>query len=295
MKLPARIAVPDSRDAITKEVKRLLRAADAYGRIPTPREDILNCAELVESGDLNLSDYEESFTRKAFGFLHKAVEKVLGFLDYRIDLVYVDPKIHPNKRNFVTYHEVSHKILEWQRVIYTEDDTGTLSPECHNIFEAEANFGAAELLFQCERFEELARDYNISVASTLELANRFEASAHATMRRFVERNLRPCMVLVLKPTSFEHESGLKSYVVCYSVASKPFWTKFGDPFSARFINPGNRLCEIVNTGFSGQILINDLNGKQHECNVDLFDNGHHTFALIFPPIKSPARIVVEFR
>ncbi len=294
MKLPSQIAVPESRDDITQEVKRLLRAADVNGRIPTPRADILACAQLVESGELDLSTYEESFRTKALGFLHKAIGKVFGYLDFRAKEIYVDPKIHPSKRNFITYHEVTHKILDWQRVIYTQEDHSTLSPECKSIFESEANYGAAEILFQCEKLEEMALDYNISVASVLELANHFDASAHSTMRRFVERHRQPCLVLVLKPTKLEHVDGILSYVVCYSIASIPFLTKFGEPFRNRFINPGDQLCDIVNkTRQSDSIWLKDINGSPHEFTVEPFDSGYRQFALISPAVKKRSRIVAR--
>ncbi len=295
MKLPPQIAVPASGVAITKEVGRLLRAAGVNGVIPTPREAILACAQLVESGELDLDAYRESFRTKTAGFLHKATGRVLGFLDFRTKEIYVDPRIHPNKRNFVTYHEVTHKILDWQRVIYTEDEHFTLIPECRNIFESEANYGAAEILFQCETFQEMARDYNISVASVLHLANCFDASAHATIRRFVERHHQPCAVLVLKPTRLIHDDGVQSYVLCYPIASTSFLTSFGMPFRNRFINPGDKICDILNAGECDSILLGDLNSKSREYVVEPFNSGYSTFAPISPRPKQHRRIVASFR
>lgn len=295
MKLPPQIAIPASGDAITKEVKRLLRAAGVNGVVPTPREAILECAKLVESGDLDLRAYEESFRTKTLGFLHKAAGKVLGFLDFRRREVYVDPSIHPNRRNFVTFHEVTHQILDWQKVIYTEDEHLTLVPECRNIFESEANYGAAEILFQCEKFQEMARDYNTCIASVLHLANCFEASAHATIRRFVERHHRPCVALVLKPTRLVHDDGIRSYVICYAIASNPFLTNFGMPFRNRFINPGDEICDTVNAGQSGTVLLRDLNGVEHEYVVEPFDSGYSVFAMIYRPAAKRASVTARFR
>lgn len=291
MKLPAQIAVPDSRDAITRQVQQLLRAADVDGIIPTPRDAILRCARLVESGDLDLESYRQSFGKKASGFLHKAIGKVFGFLDFRQELIYVNPALHPNKRNFVMFHEVTHKILDWQRLIYTEEDHSTVIPECKDIFESEANFGAADIMFQGALFEKMAADYNVSVASVLDLANRFEASVHASMRRFVERHREPCAVLVVKPTRLEHENGYQSYVVCYPIASTAFLNLFGMPFSARFLNPGDQICDILNKETSGSIILKDIDGKRHECIVEPFNSGYSTFALLsFPPGKRQRKI-----
>src|SRR5262249_24569715 len=149
------------------------------------------------------------------------------------------------------------KILDWQKVIYTQDEDLTLSPECRDIFESEANYGAAEILFQGQGFQEIARDYNISIAAVCDLANYFDASFHATVRRFVERNHLACAVLVLKPTRLVHDNGVQSYVLCYPVLSKRLFESFGMPFRERFINPGDKICDILNAGESGPILLRD--------------------------------------
>jgi Zn-dependent peptidase ImmA (M78 family) len=96
------------------------------------------------------------------------------------------------------------------RIIMTQDDEMTLSPECEDVFEAEANYGAADIVFQCERFEKEARDYELSLESALHLRKKYDASCHATLRRFVERNHRPCLLMILTPTLREHADGQKS-------------------------------------------------------------------------------------
>jgi|SRR5882724_1825811 len=293
MNLPAQIAVPESRDAITKRVQQLLRAADVDGIIPTPRDAILRSAKLVESGDLDLALYEESFMDKAKGFLHKAFGKVFGFLDFRRELVYVDPTLPLTKRNFVTFHEITHRVLPWQGVIYTEEDHSTVTPECKDIFESEANFGASELLFQAS-FEKEAADYNVSIPSVLELASRYEASIHASMRRFVERHHESCAVLILKRTRREYENGDHSYVLCYPIASSPFLNHFGMPFQNRFLNPDDQICDILNGGRLGSIFLRDINGKPHEFSVEPFDSGYSIFALLSLPSSRRSKITALF-
>src|ERR1043165_4325648 len=175
-KLPPQIATPNSGTEITRRVKRLLKAAEVSNQLPTPKSQVIACAELAELGEIDLAEYEASLADSAVDYFHKAISKVLGFLDRRTESIYVDPQIKDSRRLFVTYHEVIHRILDWQNIFCTEDEESTLSAECNTIFEAEANFGAAEILFQCDRFENEARDYNLSVASALHLAERYDAS-----------------------------------------------------------------------------------------------------------------------
>ena len=180
---PVQIATPESAKEITKEVDRLLRAAGVRNQLPTPKEDILACARLVECGEIDLEEYEATLTQKGWRFFHRAASKVLGLLDRRSKIIYVDASIHTSRKLFVTYHEVTHQILRWQEISVTQDDQFTLSNDCKDLFEAEANYGAADILFQCQRFEGEARDYELSVESALYLAGRYDASGHATLRR----------------------------------------------------------------------------------------------------------------
>jgi uncharacterized protein DUF955 len=298
-KLPVQIATPNSAPDVTDEVRRLLRAAGVRNQLPTPKTDILACARLVESGELDLADYEATMIDKTVGFFHKAFSKVLGFLDRRSEIIYVDPSIHDSRKLFVTYHEVAHSILPWQHIVYTEDDDSTLgaewTSECKNHFESEANFGAAELLFQCERFEDEAKDHALSIESALYLANKYDASCHAALRRFVERNHRPCLLLVLKKTSRENADGKASYFVAYSIPSSPFTAEFGEPLDMKFVNPHEHLGKILNNGDHGKIVLSDLKGFSRTCMVESFSNHFRIFVLIYPKHDQHPRISVRFR
>jgi IrrE N-terminal-like domain len=291
---PARIATPESAADITREVKKLLRAADVRHRLPTPREEILACARLVESGELDLAEYESTLREKALRLFHRATSKVLGLLDRSSEIIYVDPSIHASRRIFVTYHEVTHKILPWQKIAVTEDDSATLSADCENIFEAEANYGAADILFQCERFEEEARDHDLSIGSALYLATNYDASCHAALRRFAERNHRPCLLMVLKPTSRHHEDGTSYYVV-YFLPSRSFTNDFGEPFNQTFLRPDSDLGAIVNGGSAGEMVLADTKGFPKTCTAEVFSNSFNTFLLIYPQHDRLARKTVRLK
>ena len=277
MRTPPKLAVPPSAEEVTAEVRKLLRAAEVGRLLPTPRSQVLACARLVETGELNLNEYEHSFSEKATGFLYKTMKKVLGFMDRRSKTFYVDPQLQHSRKNFVTYHEVVHKIIPWQHIEYTEDDELTLndfklSNDCDTLFESEANYGAADILFQCDRFENEARDYELSVASALYLSERYDASCHSSLRRFVERNHRACLLLVLKPTSRTNADGGTSFLISHSIPSIPFTLQFGDPFAQPFINPDQELGKVLNSGVQGEIDLSDLKGFSRACLVEPFNN-----------------------
>ena len=293
MKTPPKIATPRSADAVTAEVRRLLRAAEVRDQVPTPKSAVIACAQLVETGELDLAEYEESLSERASDFFHKAISKVLGFLDRRTKIIYVDPGLHDSRKTFVTYHEVVHKIAYWQHFTLTEDDDVTLSLECETLFEAEANYGAAEILFQCDRFEAEARDYEMSIDSALYLSQRYDASYHSSLRRFAERSNRACLLLVLKPTRRKHEDGTTSFHVSYSIPSKPFTLQFGEPLDLAFIEPDHELGRILNNGSHGEILLQDLKGFSRPCQAECFSNQYHRFVLLYPKdMPRSGRVVV---
>jgi hypothetical protein len=300
MRTPPKLAVPPSAEAVTAEVRKLLRAAEVGRQLPTPKSQILACARLVETGELDLAEYEQSFSEKASGFLYKAMKKVLGFLDRRNKRFYVDPQLHDSRKTFVTYHEVIHRIVPWQHIEYTEDDDLTLNDlslnlGCDTLFESEANYGAADILFQCDRFETEARDYELSVASALHLSGNYDASCHSSLRRFVERNHRPCLLLVLKPTSRTNADGGISFFISHSIPSGSFTLQFGDFFTHPFINPDQELGKLLNNGSQGEMGLSDLKGFCRPCVVECFNNQYRLFVMIHPKDVSPSRRTVLFR
>src|SRR5262249_40907613 len=104
MNIPPQLAVPVSADSVTTEVRKLLRAAEVKGLIPTPKAQILACVRLVQRGELDLSEYKDSLTTKSADLFYRAMRKIRGLLDRRTKEFYVDPTLSNSKRNFVTYH-----------------------------------------------------------------------------------------------------------------------------------------------------------------------------------------------
>jgi hypothetical protein len=190
---------------------------------------------------------------------------------------------------------VIHRIAPWQHIKYTEDDELTLDVRCETLFESEANYGAAEILFQCDRFETESRDYDLSVASALHLADKYEASCHSTLRRFVERDHRPCLLLVIKPTRRAYADGSKSFFIVHSIPSATFTLQFGDPFSQPFINPDDDLGRILNDGCAGEMGLKDIKGFCRACAIEYFSNRYSHFVMIHPKDIASSRRKVLLR
>ena len=177
-----------SGDDIALCVKRLLHAADAGERLPTPVDDIVAAADLTRTDEIVVS---RSMIRRApermRPLLRSAGRKILGLLDRRERIIQIKAARTPGRERFVTSHEVAHSILPWQADLAVfGDDQRTLSPQIADMFEREANQGAAEILFQQDLLRRVALDYPINISTPIELADLFGASIHATFRRWVE-------------------------------------------------------------------------------------------------------------
>jgi hypothetical protein len=79
---------------IAKRVDRLLKKADAYGRFPTPVEDIVEAAKLTSEDDYSL---DESIIAKLPASLRKVfrtgVNKIQGLADRRERVIHVAPEV----------------------------------------------------------------------------------------------------------------------------------------------------------------------------------------------------------
>src|SRR6266581_123577 len=148
---------------IKKATERLLGAAAARGRLPTPVDDLVRAAGLTEPAESILS---ESVLRRAPQHIRDAVVpfkfKVKALLDRKAREIHVAEGVeHRGQRDFKRLHEVGHDILPSQRKLAYADD------------------------------------YQIGLASVVDLSELFGASIHATFRRYVETHRSAMAGIVL--------------------------------------------------------------------------------------------------
>jgi hypothetical protein len=279
----------DSGAEIAHHTARLLREAGVDGRLPTPVEDIIAAADLVEPAESLLSD---DAIADAPGHLKRAMaklrHKVEALLDRKAKEIHLDPTIHhEGQRRFKQLHEVSHKILPWQEDSAYADDRKTLSWTTQRLFEQEANQGSAELLFQRDLFAAMAADYETGFASIVELHKLFRASIHASFRRYVETHKQPMAGVVLRskpcqlePIGYRRQEAVnsESWTELYGpVAAWP--TTLSTPFSFVDRVAGLETNQIRRCSFTCP----DLNNEMTALNVELFSNFYRVFVLLWPP------------
>jgi hypothetical protein len=110
------------------------------------------------------------------------------------------------------------------------DDDQTLCSRINDRFEVEANLFAAEVVFQGERFRDVARQYRPEFASIFELARLHGASKHATFWRFVEVHDESVAGIVYYPSRRDSSSQNihPEFLLQNVVRSARFCERFGN-------------------------------------------------------------------
>jgi hypothetical protein len=277
---------------IAAAADRLLLKANARYRFPTAIDDLVQAAGLTEAKGSIFSDAELSQAPAHISTLMRRIAgKIQGLLDRRSREVHIHPRIQRDGHGrFVRLHEVSHDIFDWQRELAYADTELTLSPAIRAMFEREANQGGSELLFQRDVFRDVAAEYEIGIASVVELSEKFGASIRATLRRFAETHREPVAALVLNrqpistsPIVFRrHEA----------VASTSWRERFGNPgrWPAELAAPDVDLVNIAATAggrrrWGGRTFMPDLAGESVALMTDVLDNTYHLLVLAWIPTR----------
>lgn len=274
----------DSADEISRRVDLLLREAEAYGRFPTPVDDIVRAASLTQADEYA---FDESLIAKApaylRGLLRSARDKIQGLVDRRERVVHVSPAIdNEGKRRFVILHETTHDILPHQRGLLYADDSETLSASTRRLFEREANQGAAELLFQRDRFARDAGDLEISVDAVWELASRYGSSFHAALRRYAETHSGAVAAIVLERTP--HRTDPPSWRREEAMVTSAWSRRFGTMAWPRTMNSHDHpFVAALQIDGLDRVSIADLAGLSVEVRVDTCQTPYKSFLLLSVP------------
>ncbi len=276
--------LPESTLDLDKIVDNLLEVAGVGSRVPTPQKDILDCVQLVEAGNLDLENYRRSIGDRARALLTSGMNKVLGLLDTREKIVHITAHTPPTRRNFVFFHEIGHRIIPWHHMDYDyfEDDKNILRRDIKGQFEAEANYTSSRLIFQGQRFQKEARDYELSIKTALFFSERYDSSYHSTLRYYAETHNGPCTLLVLLDSGdINPNDGSKIYKLWYSVASEKFIKKYDTNFLERFGNDFEFIRGLKKDGvFRGEINLRMLDGTDARGQIESWTNQYEVFVLI---------------
>ena len=274
-------------DRVRQEAARLLHKADAFGVFPTPVPAIMEAGRIaVADEDVLDEGFLRGIRKKAGRALKSALSKVLGLIDVRDRLVFIDHTVHAVRQTFLKLHETGHFVLPWQRRLYAvvEDSKRELEPEIADLFEREANIFATEVLFQLDSFIEEAADHDFSIRTPLDLSKKYGASVYAAVRHYVSKNHRACVVLVLEPPELTEGDGFRA-ALRRPVPSPSFEATYGALDWPNYFTPDDEIGAMVpmhgrRMSRPREIRLVDRNGDHHECIAESFKTPYQVFVLI---------------
>ena len=277
---------PQEYARVRKEAERLLRAAGALGRFPTPVAVIMDAGKVTLAQEDVLNEgFLHSMRRKASGALKSALSKVLGLFDARERLVFIARAVETAKQVFLKLHETAHAVLPWQRNLYAvvEDGEQELDPDIADLFDREANVFATEELFQLDSVADDAAAHEFGIEVALKLRRKYGSSAYAALRQYVSKNHRDCVVLVLDPPAVADGDGFRA-TLRRAVASPSFSMKFDLNWPPHF-TPADEVGAMVPLGHrrmsrARTITLVDRNGVRHDCVAEAFKTPYQVFVLL---------------
>lgn len=286
-KRSATLATPPSDlplDAATRtEVRRyvlaLLREADAFGRTPTPLEDIQQAAKLVLTDELSLDLRDRERLREQFGkWVGIAWRRLQGTLAFRSSEIWVKPDLHPMKHRFVLAHEIGHAILPAHANTFAYvDDFTRLPPHARDLFEREANQAAVELLFQAGRATEHFDSSPPALAEICRIADSFGGSIVAGARYLAETSRRSVAVAIA-----HRNDGGGHLGPTHLYPSRAFESKFAWRASESLPQHLRSTLLTGPNGEAGRRVAHDRCGEPHMLTIEKMDTGYAALLLITP-------------
>ncbi len=276
---------------VEKRARALLDRASAWGRFPTPIEDIMETAR-IEIASSNAFDpiaimrYIGRRTANAANYLKSALSKVLGIYDANDRIIHVDDTVVKSRQRFLKLHETGHHEMPTHRKLFQffQDCRKTLAPEISDLFEREANNFARFALFQGDYYKRFAADCALEIKTPMTLAKKFGASQYASAREFARTNHRACVVYILEPIEYVSGNGAQASVRRVE-PSPSFEIQFGRPLDT-LITIDHPLGPVLPFGrkMTGPTMLSlkDRNGLAYECVAEAFNTTYNVLILLYP-------------
>lgn len=209
--------------------------------------------------------------------VQKAGLRALLFKDDR--RILIDDEVPTPKQRHIEAHEIAHDITPWHRAFLLGDNELTLDPRCHEVIEAEANYGAGQLLFLLDRFAEEARDGELSWATIQALKKRYGNTMTTTFWHMIEEREpdRPVFGLISRHPKHRKIGGARDGGNCrHFIRSPAFRRAFPHIFADDVYRTVRSYITFCAKGPAGEATapIQDANGEVWEFRFESFCNGY---------------------
>jgi hypothetical protein len=209
--------------------------------------------------------------------------KALYFPDQK--RILLDQDLPLIKHRWNEAHEIGHDLIPWHTGMMLGDTEQTLTPACHEVMEAEANYAAGQLLFLADRFRVEAISTAPDLSLVRKLGKNFGNTVTSTLWRLVEQahGDRPMVALVTgHPHPSKRKADFDAANPCrYCVESPLFKERFGYIVETELFKVIVSYSGAQRGGMLGEaeIVLSDRNGDQHVFAFETFFNSHEALTL----------------
>ena len=196
--------------------------------------------------------------------------------------VFIDRSQHKLKWRWNEAHEVIHSVTEWHQTLLHGDNTFSLSPDCHEQVEAEANYGAGRLLFLQDQFMDFSRS-SLPSFSLVQLASkRFGNTITSCLWRLVEALDIPALGIVSQHPHYPDGEFDPADPCRYFIRSRLFEQQYSGLTERDCFKIVRSYCSWRKRGPLGndEIILRDDRGEEHLFLFEAFHNGHQLLTLI---------------
>jgi hypothetical protein len=189
---------PYSAADIDTQVSKILRDLGN----PEPPLNLEHVRELLRLAKDYYSAADDGFFKRWIHSLKLAGKQIAerpGFLkdfvqNFRLDAlclfdekrILISTELPTPKQRWAEGHEIGHVIIPWHGPISLGDDKYTLTANCHETMESEANFAARRLLFLRDKFKLRAQSSAPALSHVMDLHKAFGNTLTTTFYSFIE-------------------------------------------------------------------------------------------------------------
>lgn len=215
--------------------------------------------------------------------VRKASLKALYLPDQK--RILLDSSLPILKHRWNEAHEIGHSIVPWHADMMLGDDEQTLTPICHAIIEAEANYAAGQMLFLQGRFAAEATSSPPDIAFVQQLKKTYGNTLTTTLWRFVETahvSIPMVGLVTCHPHPARRDVGFNASDPCrYFVESPSFASRFGNTTEVDMFSHVESYCSARRGGPLGgaEIVLNDRGDEPHVFHFETFFNSYDALTL----------------
>lgn len=250
-----------------------LRRSGADGVLPTPLDAVLEAVGVRDRIELAQAPPIADAVR----------DRLLGAIWFEERALFVDRRQSMPRRRFTEAHEAVHLLCPWHAAALRVDTASELFGALAQGIEAEANFGAGQLIFQGGRFHAEALADERSLRTVCALAGRFGASHHAAAHHYVDGHSEPVALIVAG--RWPDPGG--ALPIWRSIESESFRRRFG-PLTAclpagRLVardGPGAPLAGAIDEArrssepVAATLWLADRGGRRRPVRAEVLNNRH---------------------